>query len=324
VVDRRAFLGTLASGLLATPLAISAEPSKVARVGILLYGTPQADPNLADLRLSLRDLGHLEGRNLLLEYRFAEGKPERLPELATELVRLKPDLIVALGGDVTPAAQQATQTIPIVIWASNDPVQSGLVTSLTRPASNLTGITLILDALAGKLLALLKEAAPRVAKVAILWNPEHADPEFRENQLAARALGIQLQSLEARRPEDFAAAFQTASRDRSDAIMVVSSRLMLLQSQRILDFAERNRAPLVGGWGPWCQRGALLSYGPNLLQMAQRMATYVDRILKGAKPGDLPIQQPTTFELVINLKTAKALGLTIPQSLLLRADQVIE
>jgi putative tryptophan/tyrosine transport system substrate-binding protein len=324
VVDRRAFLGTLASGLLATPLAISAEPSKVARVGILLYGTPQADPNLADLRLSLRDLGHLEGRNLLLEYRFAEGKPERLPELATELVRLKPDLIVALGGDVTPAAQQATQTIPIVIWASNDPVQSELVTSLARPASNLTGITLILDALAGKLLALLKEAAPRVAKVAILWNPEHADPEFRENQLAARALGIQLQSLEARRPEDFAAAFQTASRDRSDAIMVVSSRLMLLQSQGILDFAERNRAPLVGGWGPWCQRGALLSYGPNLLQMAQRMATYVDRILKGAKPGDLPIQQPTTFELVINLKTAKALGLTIPQSLLLRADQVIE
>ena len=323
-MDRRAFIGTMASALLVVPLAAEAQPSKVAKVGILLYGTPQADPNLADLRRSLRDLGYLEGRNLLLEYRFAEGKPERLPELATELVRLKPDLIVALGGDVTPAAQQATQTIPIVIWASNDPVQSGLVTSLARPASNLTGITLILDAVAGKLLALLKEAAPRVAKVAILWNPEHADPEFRENQLAARALGIQLQSLETRRPEDFDAAFQTASRDRSDAIMVVSSRLMLLQSQRILDFAERNRAPLVGGWGPWCQRGALLSYGPNLLQMAQRMATYVDRILKGAKPGDLPIQQPTTFELVINLKTAKALGLTIPSSLLARADEIIQ
>jgi putative ABC transport system substrate-binding protein len=323
-LDRRRFIGTLAGSLLAAPLAAEAQPSKAAKVGILLYGKPQADPNLADLRRSLRELGYLEGRNLFLEYRFAEGKAERLPELATELVRLKPDLIVALGGDVTPAAQQATQTIPIVMWVSNDPVQSRLVTSLARPAGNLTGITLILDALAGKLLALLKEAAPRVAKVAILWNPEHADPEFRENQLAARALGIQLQSLETRRPEDFDAAFQTASRDRSDAIMVVSSRLMILQSQRILDFAERSRVPLVGGWGPWCQRGALLSYGPNLPEMAQRAATYVDRILKGAKPGDLPIQQPTTFELLINLKTAKALGLTIPPSLLQRADQVIE
>jgi putative ABC transport system substrate-binding protein len=323
-LDRRRFIGTLAGSLLAAPLAAEAQPSKAAKVGILLYGKPQADPNLADLRRSLRELGYLEGRDLFLEYRFAEGKAERLPELATELVRLKPDLIVALGGDVTPAAQQATQTIPIVMWVSNDPVQSRLVTSLARPAGNLTGITLILDALAGKLLALLKEAAPRVAKVAILWNPEHADPEFRENQLAARALGIQLQSLETRRPEDFDAAFQTASRDRSDAIMVVSSRLMILQSQRILDFAERSRVPLVGGWGPWCQRGALLSYGPNLPEMAQRAATYVDRILKGAKPGDLPIQQPTTFELLINLKTAKALGLTIPQSLLQRADQVIE
>jgi len=324
MTNRRTFLTVLAGGLLAAPLAAEAQPAKVARVGILLYGTPQADPNLADLRRSLRELGYLEGRNLFLEYRFAEGKPERLPELATELARLKPDLIVALGGDVTPAAQQATQTIPIVMWVSNDPVQSRLVTSLARPAGNLTGITLILDALAGKLLAFLKEAAPRVTKVAILWNPEHADPEFRENQLAARALGIQLQSWETRRPEDFDAAFQSASRDRSDAIIVVSSRLMLLQSQRILDFAERSRVPLVGGWGPWCQRGALLSYGPNLRQMAQQAATYVDRILKGAKPGDLPIQQPTTFELVINLKTAKALGLDLQPMLLARADEVVE
>jgi len=323
-VDRRTFLSAIGGSLFAAPLVAEAQPSKVAKVGILLYGTPQADPNLADLRRSLRDLGYLEERNLFLEYRFAEGKPERLPELATELVRLKPDLIVALGGDVTPAVKQATQAIPIVMWVSNDPVQSGLVTSLARPASNLTGVTLILDALAGKRLAFLKEAAPRVSKVGILWNPEHADPEFRENQLAARTLGIQLQSLETRRPEDFEAAFQSAGRERSDAIIVVSSRLMILQSQRILDFAARNRVPLVGDWGPWCQRGALLSYGPNLLQMAQRAATYVDRILKGAKPGDLPIEQPTTFELVINLKTAKALGLTIPPSLLQRADQVIE
>ncbi len=323
-MDRRAFIGTLAGGLLAAPGAAGAQLSKVGKVGILLYGTPQADPNLADLRRSLRDLGYIEERTLLLEYRFAEGKPERLPELAAELVRLKPNLIVALGGDVTPAVQQATQTIPIVMWVSNDPVQAGLVSSLARPGGNLTGITLILDTLAGKRLALLKEAAPRITRVGILWNPEHADPEFRENERAARALGVQLQSLQTRRAEDFDAAFQTASRERSEAILVVSSRLMSLQSQRILDFAGKNQVPVVGDWGPWGARGALLSYGPNLPQMAQRAATYVDRILKGAKPGDLPIQQPTTFELVVNLKTAKALGLTIPPSLLLRADEVIQ
>ncbi len=310
-MDRRAFLGTSAGWLLARSRVTLAQQARVSKVGILLYGTPQADPNVADLRRSLRDLGYVEERTLHVEYRFAEGRPERLPELAAELVGLKPDVIVALGGDVTPTAQQATRTIPIVMLISNDPVQAGLVPSLARPGGNLTGVTLILDTLAGKQLALLKEAAPRISRAGVLWNPEHADPEFRENQIAARALGVQLRSLETRRAGDFDSAFEIVVRERTEALIVVSSRLMSLQSQRILDFAARSRVPIVAGWGPWAQRGALLSYGPNLTQMAQRTATYVDRILKGANPGDLPIQQPTTFELMINLRTATTLGFTI-------------
>jgi putative ABC transport system substrate-binding protein len=324
-MDRRAFLGGLTGGLLAAPPAARAQkPARPAKIGLLLYSAPQLDPNVAALRQSLRELGYLEGRTLSFEYRFAEGRPERLPELAAELAGLKPDVIFALGGDVTPAAQQATQTIPIVMLVSNDPVQGGLVTSLARPGGNLTGVTLILDTLAGKRLAFLKEAAPRIARVGILWNPEHADPEFRENQRAARTLGVQIQSLETRRSEDFDAAFQAAGRERCEALIVVSSRLLQLQSQRIVDFAAKNQLPLVGDWGTWSQRGAVLSYGPNIGEMVQRASTYVDRILRGAKPADLPIQQPTRFDLLINLKAARALGLTIPPSLLQRADLLIE
>jgi putative ABC transport system substrate-binding protein len=324
-MDRRAFLGGLTGGLLAAPPAARAQkPARPAKLGLLLYSAPQLDPNVAALRQSLRELGYLEGRTLSFEYRFAEGRPERLPELAAELAGLKPDVIFALGGDVTPAAQQATKTIPIVMLVSNDPVQGGLVTSLARPGGNLTGVTLILDTLAGKRLAFLKEAAPRIARVGILWNPEHADPEFRENQRAARTLGVQIQSLETRRSEDCDAAFQAAGRERCEALIVVSSRLLQLQSQRIVDFAAKSQLPLVGDWGTWSQRGAVLSYGPNIGEMVQRAATYVDRILRGAKPADLPIQQPTRFDLLINLKAARTLGLTIPPLLLQRADPVIE
>jgi putative ABC transport system substrate-binding protein len=211
----------------------------------------------------------------------ADGRPERLPALASELVRLKPDLLVAIGGDVVPAAQQATGTIPIVAWVSNDPVQAGFADTLARPGHNITGITLILDTLAGKRLALLKEVAPRFARVGIVWNPEHAD-------------------------------------------IVVSSRLVSLHRQRILDFAARNRLPLVGDWGPWAEGGALLAYGPNPGEMTQRAAAYVDRILKGGRPGDLPFLQPTKFELIVNTTVAKSLGLAVPQSILLRVDRVIE
>jgi putative ABC transport system substrate-binding protein len=311
--------------LLATPLGTEAQQAgKVARVGMLLYSTPTTDPNVAAFIEGLRDLGYREGQTLAIDYRSANGRPERLPELAADLVRLRPDVIIAPGGDVAPAAQQATRTIPIVTWVSNDPVQAGLVASLARPGGNITGVTLILDELAGKRLALLKEAATRVARVGIIWSPDHADPEFRECQRAALALGMQLQSLEVRRAEDFDPAFQLATRERSEALVVVSSRLVNLQRQRILDFAARNRITLVGDWGPWAQDGALLSYGPNVSELSRRAASYVDRILRGARPADLPVQQPTRSEMAINLRTARALGLAIPPSLLLRAGEVIQ
>ena len=306
------------------PPAETQQPARVARVGVLLYSTPETDPNIGSFRQGLRDLGYREGQTLSIEYRSAEGRPERLPALAAELVRLKPDVLVAPGGDVAPAAQQATGTIPIITWVSNDPVQAGFAASLARPGGNVTGVTLILDTLAGKRLALLKELAPRVARVGILWNPDHADPEFRECKRAAQALGIQLQSLEVRRPADFDTAFQTAGWERSETIIIVSSRLVNLHHQRILDFATKNRLPLVGDWGPWVQNGALLSYGPNVAEMTQRAAGYVDQVLRGAKPADLPFLQPTKFDLIVNTTVAKSLGLTVPSSILVRADQVIE
>ena len=316
---------TLALGFgLAGAPADAQQPGKGARVEVLLYSTPQADPNLPAFRQGLHDLGYIEGQNLSLEYRYAEGRPERLPELAAELVRRKPDAIVSLGGDVTPSAQKATPTIPIVMLVSNDPVQSGFVASLARPGGNITGVTLILDDLAGKTLELLKGAAPRVSRVTVLWNPDHADPEFRELQRAAPLLGVQLQSAEVRRAGDFHGAFEAARKGRAEALIVVTSRQMLLHHQRIGEFASKSRVPLVAGFGPWTDVGGLMTYGPNVNQMARRAAAYVDKILKGAKPADLPVEQPTRFELVVNLKTAKALGLTIPPSILVRADRAIQ
>ena len=320
-----AIVGAVAISILPPPLAVDAQqPAKVARVGVLLYSTPEADPNIAAFRQGLRDLGYLEGQNLAMEYRFAEGKPERLPGLAADLVRLKPDVIFVLGGDVVRSAKQATETIPIVMAISTDPVEQGVVASFGRPGGNVTGVSFVADELAGKRLELLKEVAPRVSRVAFLWNPDHLDPEFRETQRGARALGLQLLPIEVRRPADFDAAFQAATRGRAQALLVVSSILMSLQQQQIAGFAAKQRLPLIAGWGPWTQAGALLAYGPNLNEMVRRAATHVDKILKGAKPADLPVEQPMRFELVINMKTAKALGLTFPPSILVRADQVIE
>lgn len=318
------FIVTIVLGL-GDPLAAAAQPApKAARIGVLLYSNPETDPTVAALRQGLRDLGYREGQTLSIDYRYAQGQPDRLPAMAAELVRLKPDLLVAIGGDVAPAAQQATTTIPIIAWVSNDPVQAGFAVTLARPGRNITGVTLILDELAGKRLALLKEVAPRVTRVGIVWNPEHADPEFRECQRAAQALGITLQSLEVHKPADFDTAFQTALRERSETIIAVSSRLVNLHRKRIADFAAQNRLPLVGDWGPWAENGALLAYGPSLAEVTQRAVSYVDRVLKGARPGDLPFLQPTRFELVVNAAAAKSLGLTIPESVRLRADRVIE
>ena len=324
-MKRRTFLVTLAGGLVAAPLAVHGQPGgKVARLGVLLFSTPTTDPNLAALIAGLRDLGYVEGRNVALEYRYAEGRPERVRELALQLAALKPDVIVVLGGDMVPFVRDATSTLPIVMLTSQNPVEAGVVASFARPGGNLTGVAFVSSETAGKRLQFLKEAAPALTRVAVLWSPDHPDGEYRDIESAARRLGIHVQSLEVRRPEDFDGAFQAAIHARSEALMVVSSRFMNLNRPRIVEFASGQRIPLATGWGPWARTGSFLSYGPDLDTLVRRAAAQVDRILKGAKPADLPIEQPIKFELVINLKTAKTLGLTIPPSLLQRADQVIE
>ena len=324
-MERRAFLGIVTGGLLAAPLVVEAQQGgKIPRVGVLLFGTPETDPSLPSFRAGLGDLGYAEGRNILLEYRYAEGKPDRLPSLARDLASARPNVIFALGGDVAPFARAATSTIPIVMAVSVDPVQSGLVTTLAQPGSNLTGVTFVSSDLAAKRLQLLKEIAPTISRIGVLWNPDHVDPEYRETQVAGRTLAMEIHSLEVKGPDDFDRAFRVAAAARIEAIVVVSARLMLLNRQVIMDLATRNRVLLVTGWGGWPQVGALFSYGPDLDAIVRRAATYVDKVLKGAKPADLPIEQPTKFELVINLKTAKALGLTIPPSVLARADEIIQ
>lgn len=319
------FTALAAALFFAASLPAHGQPGgKVARLGVLLFGTPATDPNLPALLAGLRDLGYVEGRNVALEYRYAEGRPERVRDLAVQIAALKPDVIVVLGGDMVPFVKDATSTIPVVMLTSQDPVEAGVVTSFARPGGNLTGVAFVSSETAGKRLQFLKEAAPSLTRVAVLWNPDHPDGEYRDIESAARRLGVHIQSLEVRRPEDFDRAFQAATRARAEALMVVSSRFMNLNSPHILEFASKQRILLVTGWGPWARAGSFLSYGPDLNTLVRRAATHVDKILKGTKPADLPVEQPTKFELVVNLKTAKVLGLTIPPSLLGRADEIIE
>jgi putative ABC transport system substrate-binding protein len=322
---RRELLSLLAGAAAAWPLAARAQQAaRLPRVGVLLLSTPQADPQMETARRALRDLGYVEGQNLAIEYRYAEGRPERLPDLAADLVRTRPDVMFALGGDVTPAAVKATQTIPIVFTSSADPVRLGFVASLARPGGNATGVTFLLDELASKRLEILKQAASRVSRVGFLWNPDHLDNELPEAQRAASRLGVELKPLAVRGPADFEPAFAAATEARVDALYVVTSRLTLLNLGKIVNFAADNRLPLAGGFGAWAKQHGLLSYGPNVDDMTRRAVAYIDRILKGTKPADLPIQQPTRFELVINLRTAKALGLDVPLQLQQLADEIIE
>jgi len=316
--------GLLFAGLLFAALAAAQPPGKNPRVGVLLFGAPSSDPNLAAFIAGLRELGWVEGRNLTLEYRSAEGRPERVRERAQQVASLKPDVIVVLGGDMVPFVKDATSTIPIVMLTSQDPVESGVIASFARPGGNLTGVAFVSAETASKRLQFLKEAVPSVSRVAVLWNPDHPDGEYRDIEAGARLLGVRVQSLTVRRPEEFAEAFQAAAQAGSEALMVVSSRFMNLNRARILEFAGKQRIPLVTGWGPWVRAGGLLSYGPDLDVLVKRAATHVDKIVKGARPADIPVEQPTKFELAVNLKTARALGLTIPPSVLGRADLVIE
>ena len=321
---RREFI-TLLAGAAAWPLAGRAQqPARRPRLGVLIYSTPDVDPNTKSFLQGMRELGYVDGQNIDVEFRYAEGRPERLPELAADLVRLKPDVIYALGGDVTPWVAKATQTIPIVYVTSADPVQAGLAASLAKPGGNATGVSLLSDELAAKRLELFRKAAPRVSRIGILRDPSHADNEEPLARRAAESLGAQLHSVPMRGHGDLDRALDAATQSIIDSIYVVSSRHTAANAGRIVEFATKNRLPLVGGWGAWVQAGGLLSYGPNVGEMIRRSAVYVDKVLKGAKTTDLPIQQPTYFELHINLNAAKALGLTIPDSFLLLADKVIE
>ena len=322
---RRDFISLAgAAAAIVAPRTAWTQPTKTPRLGVLLYSNPQADPNAASFRRGMRDLGYIDGQNVAIEYRYAEGKPERLPELAAELVRGNPNMLFVLGGDVMAAAVTATRTIPMVFISSADPVQLGFVQSFARPGGNATGVTLLLDELASKRLELLKEAVPRVSRVAFLFNPDHVDNELQEAERAARPLGVRLQQLPLRDPRDLDGLLRAAREAHADALYVVSSRQTVRSLDKLAAFAAENRLPLAGGWGAWAQAGGLLSYGPNVDDMVRRATTYVDKILKGARPDELPVQQPTKFELFVNLKTAKALDLTIPELFLLRADKVIE
>jgi len=316
---------TFALGLLVAPLAAEAQPpAKVTRIGFLsVHAGPS--PRLEGFRQGLHELGYVEGRDIVLEYGWAGGNYARLPDLAAELVRLKVDIIVAGGSPAAQAAKNATSLIPIVFVELSDPVESGLVASLARPAGNLTGLSILGPELSAKRLEVLKNAIPGVTRVAALANTANTAvlPAVKETQVAAQTSGVQLQLLAVRDPTELDNAFSAMTRERPEALIVVPDGLLYTYRNRIADFAAKRGLPVIYPNSLYMDAGGLMSYGPSGRDMLRRAATYVDKILKGAKPADLPVEQPMTFELVINLKTAQTLGLTIPPLLFFQADEVI-
>jgi putative ABC transport system substrate-binding protein len=323
---RREFIaGAATVALSARPLRAHAQSAtRRTRIGVLIYGSPERNPSTQALLEGFRELGYVDGQNLTIEYRYAQGRPERLPELAADLVQSNPVVIFAIGGDVTPHVVKATQSIPIIYAMSADPVQLGIARSLAVPEGNATGVTFLSDQLAAKRLETFKEAAPRIARVAVVRDPGHADNELPIAERAAKALKLELLPVEIRDASELDRTLETANKTGIDSLYVVSSRHTDNNAPRIVEFANRHRLPLVAGWGAWVQAGALISYGPNVPEMIRQASHYLDAVLKGANPGNLPVQQPTRFELFVNLKTAKTLGLDIPEAFLLRADKVIE
>jgi len=322
-MDRRTFLCGLTLGTLAVPLAGEAQPAgKVWRIGVLLW---PSNLNIDPFRLGLRELGYRERENIVIE-EPASKSYEDLPRVAAHLARLKVDVILAIGTPAAGVARDAIVTIPVVFLTFADPVRTGLVASLGRPGRNMTGVTMMAAELAGKRLELMKQALPKVTRVAVLWNPANADTEeeLEQTRSAARSLGVQLQAHAARTPADLERVFATITRTRPDALLVLSDPMFASEQRRIAILGEKSGLPEVFHRKEYVDAGGLMSYGPNLIDVIRRAAIYVDKILKGAKPADLPVEQPTKFELVINLKAAKALKLTIPQTLLLQADQLIE
>ena len=328
-MERRTFLALVPGSLLAAPLVAQAQPAgKVWRIGVLSSGSPSATAmgRIDAFKRGLRELGYVEGRNLVIESRWGEGKYDTLPGLAAELVRLKMDVILTAAVPAIRAAKEATGTIPIVMAVVVDPVETGLVASFARPGGNITGLSVRTPELVGKQLGLLKEIVPKASRVAVLWNPGNLGnpPQLRAAELAARTLGMRLQSLEARNPREIDSAFAAMTKEAAAALVVLVDVMFIDHRTRIADLAATRRLPAVYGQLEHVESGGLMAYAPNFLDNYGRAAVFVDKILRGANPGDIPIEQSTKFELMINLKTAKALGLAIPRSVLLQADRVIE
>jgi putative ABC transport system substrate-binding protein len=323
---RRTLIVALALGGVFPALTVRAQQPKGYRIGILM-GSSQTfvAPYIEIFRQRLRELGYVEGKQIAIDYRYADGHYDRLPALAADLVRLKVDIIVTEGTPPTQAATQATTTIPIVMTVAGDPVATGLVNNLARPGGNLTGASFFFPEITAKRLQLLKEAIPVVRRVTVIWNPSNAvhQPAVDAIEAAAKPLGIAVQHAKVQGPADIESAFSAIS-TRRDSLLILEDALTNVYSKRIADLAARNRLPSIFGLTTFAEAGGLMAYGPNRPELWGRAAIFVDKILRGAKPAELPVEQSTRFDLVINLKTAKALGLTLPQSLLLRADQILE
>ena len=321
-ITRRAFC----SMLLALPVSARAQqPARIPRIGILITASASSfSARVEAFRQRLRELGYVEGKNIFIEYRYAEGKLERLPDLAAELVRLQVDVIVTTGGAVL-AAKKASPTMPIVFAGAPDPVATGLVSSLARPGGNITGLSNIAQDLDGKRLELLKEAFPKVSRVAFLWFPggTRGNLSLTEMEAVAKALGLKLQSLEVRGLDDFESAFARAKRERAQALITIPQSLINTQQRQVLDFGAKKRLPAMYPTSEWVEAGGLMSYGPNYTDLIRRAADFVDKILKGTKPANIPVEQPMKFEFVINLIAAKQIGVTIEPNVLVRADKVI-
>ena len=327
-MNRKIIICLLTAALLSTvPFVGAQQPKTVPRIGYLSVLSPSSDSSRIEaFRQGMRELGYVEGQSMAIDSRYAEGKLERLPDLAGELVRLKVDVIVVGGSTATRATKNVTKLIPVVMAHGSDPVELGFVASLARPGGNITGLTHLAPELGGKRLELLKEITAQLARVAVLTDPgtQGHGPQIKELEVAARALGLQLRPAEVRKPNDFESAFSAMTRGRADALIGLQQPTLDRLRARIVDLAAKNRLPAMYSNSEYVEAGGLMSYAADIVAMFRRAATYVDKILKGTKPADIPVEQPTKFELVINLKTAKQIGLTIPPNVLARADKVIK
>jgi putative tryptophan/tyrosine transport system substrate-binding protein len=328
-MQRREFI-TLLSGAATWPLAATAQqPERMRRIGVLLpyiERDSQAQARVTALQAALRERGWAYGRNVAFEFRYAEGQVDRLPALAADLVHTNVDVILTAGTESTDAARKATTNIPIVMAAVGDPIAAGFIASLAQPGGNVTGASLLATELTAKRLELLKEILPALTRLAVLWSANNASviQKFKQIEAAAPVLGVQLRTLELRTPSDIEKSFESAAQFGAEAVMTTEDAIQITYRARLVDLAKRQRIPVASEFGEFAHAGALMSYGPSILDSFRHAAGYIDKILNGAKPADLPVEQPTRFELVLNLKTAKALGITVPPSLLSRADEVIE